>query len=121
MIFGIAALLVKVFNLDFEKAKRIARFMLIACALAVVLVAVVIFGQIQSCRTAKQEKRIEDVKTNVTTGKVEANVQGNVVNQAANVSNQALQNVNVVKNANLKTFDNSYDKARERFCREVGC
>jgi hypothetical protein len=85
------------------------------------LVAVLLFiaWYVQSCRTANFEKKKDEIKTNITTGKIESNIQGNVINQAANVSNQALENVNKVKQANINTFSNSYDDARARYCERM--
>lgn len=86
------------------------------------LVALVVFIFIlfwaDSCRTKNYEQKKEEIKTNITTGKIESNIAQNGINSAANVSNQALTNVNISKNADSNKFSNSYTDAMNRFCEQ---
>lgn len=60
----------------------------------------------QEARSQEHQKAIDEAKTES--------------NQAANLSNQAMENLNKVRQSNLNSYSNNYNAARERFCREIG-
>lgn len=105
--------IINTFGLDFAKARRYALLILISLLLLIILI---LGWWINSCRTASFEKKKEEIKTNIQTGKIESNIQGNIVNQAANISNQALENVNKVKQTNLNSYSNNWNETRRRYC-----
>jgi uncharacterized membrane protein YsdA (DUF1294 family) len=113
MLFAISNLIIKIFGVDASKARRIAWIVLIGGLLLVLA----IFGWIiNSCQTRNFEKKKDEIKTNITTGKIESNIQANIVNQAANVSNQSLENVNAIKNIDSNKYQNNFDEAKRKFC-----
>lgn len=97
---------------------RIAAYKVFIVAGGLVVLFLFIAWQIESCRTSNYEKKKEEIKTNISTGKIESNIQQNTISEAANNSNKALENVNKTKGQNINSFGNSYNEARARYCAE---
>lgn len=68
MLFGIATLLIKIFGFDFDKAIRVARFVLVGVALLIVLiVAGLVFRSCGSRKVKLDEKSIQAAQTAIAT------------------------------------------------------
>jgi len=105
-------------------------FPIIPISLGLIILGLLIFGGIKSCQSARQQKKIDDIKTNITIDQIEGNMLKNTANQIrqninkiegnSNKVNQALENV---KKQNLDEFDGNYSEQRKRFCEKYpeGC
>lgn len=114
MIFPIANLLIKAFNINEQTATRAARWIVL------ILAALLIFGAIygvllfknwrlqneverqKEARSQEHQERIDEAKENV--------------NASANVVNKAIENVNAVANKSINTFSNNYSNTNSRYC-----
>lgn len=87
----------------------------IAAAVGVLLLIILIAGGIQSCSEGRTQKKIDDIKTNVTTGKVESNVMANEIKNNEKNTNIAANNFN----NSVRTDSNRYTGANidDKFCR----
>jgi hypothetical protein len=90
----------------------------ILIAILGILLVLFVMNWVDSCRTRQIERKIDDIKTNITVDKVESNIQSNIVNQAANNSNQALENVNKAANRDSSNHPADFNEAKKKFCAE---
>jgi hypothetical protein len=91
-------------------------------ALGCIILGLIIWGGLQSCRSANIEKKIDKIGTNITIEKTESNVlqnekvnaQGDINNLERN-SNQAVNQAENIRNANISNVNLS--EAIRKLCR----
>jgi len=103
----------KITRFDFAKAQKWASLIFVLAFLLLLLILGLWFN---SCQSAKREKKIGQTKEQIIEKKVEANVQANITLETQKATNEAFNNLNKAREANLSQQDGNYNKARERYC-----
>jgi len=98
-------------------------FPIVPIAVGLILLGLIVFGGIRSCQSNREERKINDLKEQITIDKIEGNFLSNQantikenVNKLQNQSANAEQNLKNASKGNLNGLDGNYENARKRFC-----
>ncbi len=117
MIFAIATLLIKIFGIDFDKALRVARWVLVGVVAVVVLVAsVLVFRSCGGRKVKLNEKQIQDAKIAIAENDRQAMEKVLVESEVAekqidgNLVNAKTETVNAIADAKQKAATMTNDE-----------
>lgn len=117
MIFALATLLIKIFGFDFEKALRVARWILVGVVAVVVLVAsVFVFRSCNGRKVKLNEKQIQDAKIAIAENDRQAMEKVLVESEVAekqidgNLVNAKTETVNAIADAKQKAATMTNDE-----------
>jgi len=97
-------------NLPFQ-----VRVVMLALVVGLVFLAVIL-ARIDSCRTRRDEQRIEQTKDAIRTSEVEANVLANQKVEVEKNANQANANLGNVLGTDTGSRDGNFGTVRAKFC-----
>lgn len=113
MIFAIATLLIKIFGCDFEKAVRIARWILVGVVVCVLIAGVIMFRSCGGRKVKLNEKQIQDAKIAIAENDRQAMEKVLVESEVAekqiddNLANAKTETVNAIHEAKKKASEMS--------------
>ncbi len=103
---------------DIWKALPFQAKTLAFAGIGVLIVLIIVFGQIGACRTRREERKIEETKTNIQTSQIEANVLENRQQEVEQNANDANGNINAVFGTDSGGRDTDFGTVRAKWCRE---
>lgn len=90
--------------------------MVIIAGLGLMIFLLIVLGRIDACRSRGEERKIEQLNTNIKTAEIEANVLSNVNREVEVNANKANANLGNVLGTDSANRESDFGTVRKRWC-----
>ncbi len=82
------------------------------------VVLLLVFGQMSSCRSRRQEKKIDRIEANIQRSEIEANVLSNTIKVKEENANNTNNDLNRVLGTDSRDRQSDFGTVRRKWCRD---